>query len=310
MLCKKPFVPKGTVYAAPCGQCLPCRINRRRIWAHRMVLETYLHSESAFVTLTYNPEEEAKLDNHSLEPRHAQLWLKQLRAKISPKKIRYYLCGEYGERSQRPHFHAAVFGLPTCIYGRSRYEAPYNYKDCCPNCDRVRDTWGRGRVHLDQLNIVTAGYICGYVTKKMTASSDPRLAGRHPEFSRMSLRPGIGYGAIKAIAPSFDTPLIRPVLEASGDVPSSLNTAGKSQPLGRYLKEVLRSEILRSGVVLSAPGFSPRAEEFKKEVRALWADAQADSVLKVTLADALTRHFEGRRVALEARQKFSKGKQL
>lgn len=320
MLCKYPFRPKSQVVPVPCGKCGHCKANHQRIWSHRMVLESYLHSECAFVTLTYRPEEEIKLPGASLSlegrstaslvPRHYQLFLKSLRQAIAPKKIRFYVTGEYGDVNQRPHFHFAVFGLPSCIFGRSRYEAPYNRKDCCPNCDLVRDSWGRGGVHLDQLNIVTAGYICGYVQKGMTALTDPRLAGRHPEFSKMSNRPGLGYGAMVLIAKSLVSQA-RPYLEAAQDAPASFQSQGKLQPLGRYLKEKLRGEILKTGMVLAAPGHTPEALRYKAEMQAVWRDAQALSPIKVLIEDLVKHKFEGKRLAIEAKRKlFAKGKYL
>jgi hypothetical protein len=33
-----------------------------------------------------------------------------LRKKISPLKIRFFHCGEYGDKTRRPHYHALIFG--------------------------------------------------------------------------------------------------------------------------------------------------------------------------------------------------------
>lgn len=310
MLCKKPFKPKRSPFPVPCGQCMHCRFNKRRVWANRMVLETSFHAYSAFVTLTYSEEalndiRKSGRDPKSLQPEDAQSWLKRLRAKIDPHRIRFYLVGEYGDQTQRPHFHAAVFGLPTCIFGRSRYEAPYNRKDCCPSCDLVRDTWGKGRVHLDQLNQVTASYIAGYIAKKWTKKSDPRLAGRHPEFARMSLRPGIGFGIVEQLSTSVYG-LGKAELEAVGDVPSSIRVSGKNQPLGRYLKEKLRVSILQKGVVLDAPGFSPKALRYYQELTLIQKEESKAAGKPLSRIDAILRRYKGARDAHEAREQFRK----
>ena len=39
-----------------CGQCLPCRVNKRRLWTNRIMLESMCHDDNAFVTLTYNDD--------------------------------------------------------------------------------------------------------------------------------------------------------------------------------------------------------------------------------------------------------------
>lgn len=170
-MCKKPFV-KG-ISPFPCGQCLPCRLNRRRLWTHRLLLEQHSHEFSSFATLTYS--DDALPAGNTLVPKHTQDWLKRLRALLGPARpLRYYLVGEYGDESQRPHYHAALFGL-------SHLEG-----------ELLRTSWGHGHIQLGTLTKESAQYIAGYVTKKMTAPDDPRLQGRHPEFARMSLRPGIG----------------------------------------------------------------------------------------------------------------------
>jgi len=49
----------------------------------------------------------------SLIKRDVQLFVKRLRKDQDARglaKIRYYLVGEYGDQTKRPHYHAAIFG--------------------------------------------------------------------------------------------------------------------------------------------------------------------------------------------------------
>lgn len=226
------------VHAVPCGQCTPCRINRRRLWVHRMMLEMNMHGDNSFVTLTYSDENLP--DGLSLEPKDPQDWLKRFRKAIAPLRVRYYLVGEYGDETRRPHYHAALFGYPGCVYGSTR-----NYRlqrGCCPRCDLVSETWGKGGILLGQLTSESAQYVAGYVMKKMTSADDVRLDGRYPEFARMSRRPGIGSGAVPAIADAlrhFNLDL------TESDVPSALRHGPKILPLGRYLRRLIRKELGR-----------------------------------------------------------------
>ena len=132
MLCTNPYVrdPTGKVFVQsvveqnpdlkvkgipfPCGQCLACRINRRRVWTNRLLLESLDHEHNSFITLTYADE---FLPISPTKPvptlckRDAQLFLKRLRKRLTF-PIRYYLCGEYGGLNGRPHYHAILFGFP------------------------------------------------------------------------------------------------------------------------------------------------------------------------------------------------------
>lgn len=208
----------------PCGHCLPCRINRSRIWTHRLLLEQAQHSDSSFVTLTYN--EENNPYGSELDPESLQKFIKRLRKKI-PQKIRYFAVGEYGDQNFRPHYHLAMFGLSLL------------------HTDVVNDAWNsgidllgdtRGFTQCLELNKDLARYITGYLTKYMTNKNDYRLEGRHPEFMRCSQ--GLGKSEIKRIAnelkknPHFKNQVIR-----------ELGYGKKKLPLGRYLTDLLESEL-------------------------------------------------------------------
>lgn len=173
-----------------CGQCHPCRINRRRQWMWRQVLESMTHEENAYVTLTYSEMP----GNGSLQPEHLTLFLKRLRWRIAPKRVRYFAVGEYGEETRRPHYHLSLFGLS----GFSDWVGSRQIRSGC--ADIVHECWGHGNVDVKPFARETAQYVAGYVVKKMTDKNDVRLAGRYPEFARMSRMPALGSAAMAVMA--------------------------------------------------------------------------------------------------------------
>lgn len=206
----------------PCGQCLPCRINKKRIWKHRLLLESMSHDESVFVTFTYS--DEFVPDWFTLVPEHMTNFFKKLRNRIKPKKVRYYYVGEYGSIYGRPHYHAFIFGI-----GLSYQK-------------EIEESWSnrrgdkRGFVHLGTVEPASADYIVDYVTKGITKSKDN--GKRIPEFARMSRKPGIGKNETERIA--------RKILSSkwSGEITSKIireiTHGRRKMPLGRYLTETMR----------------------------------------------------------------------
>lgn len=201
-----------------------------------MMLETTLHTHNAFVTLTYSDQKLPKTSTNlaTLEPKHLSDWLKRLRKAIEPSKIRYFAVGEYGDETHRPHYHIALFGYPNCARGNTR---DARYGACCAHCELISTTWGKGQVFLGDLSVNSAQYITGYVSKKLTDKTDITLLGRHPEFARMSLKPGIGADFMHEVA---STVLEFNIVELQGDVPSSLKHGSRNLPLGNYLTRKLR----------------------------------------------------------------------
>lgn len=231
MLCENPYTI-GCL-PCPCTRCFPCRVNKRRLWATRMLLESFKHGDSCFVTLTY--DDKNKPSDNSLYPKDTQLWFKRIRKVLAPQEIRYFMVGEYGDQTQRPHYHGVLFGLDAATAGGSDGQSGI-----------VRDTWGLGFSYVGAFNIDVAQYVAGYVTKKMTQGKDKRLYGRHPEFARMSLRPGIGAFSAEDFARVLASPFGLVSIKESGDVPTSFRLASKSLPLGRYIRGKIR-ELLTPG---------------------------------------------------------------
>lgn len=217
-MCAKPY--RQGVMEYGCGQCMPCRFNRRRVWVTRLLLERELHGESCVATLTYS-DDFLPVDG-SVSVRDARLFLKRLRQKIKPVKVRYYIVGEYGERGCRPHYHAVIFGISDPAL--------------------VRAAWSFGHVYVDLVSREACSYVVSYVTKRMTGKEDVRLGGRAPEFARMSLKPGIGAGATEVISGALTSKGGSAYLAQSGDIPGSVRFDGRKWPLGRYLLRRVRSE--------------------------------------------------------------------
>lgn len=203
-----------------------------------MMLESLKHAGSLFVTLTYNDDHLPDLS--SLVPKHLTNWLKRLRKQVS---FRYFAVGEYGGLTWRPHYHAAIFG-PEHILCSECSESRKKVRNC--QC-LIAKTWPFGYVFVGTITKDSAGYVAGYVTKKLTNKKEPYvqeiLQSRHPEFSRMSLKPGIGGLAISDIAESLNNIHGQQLIIDNGDVPASLQHGSRSWPLGRYLRSKLREEV-------------------------------------------------------------------
>lgn len=258
MKCIQPLATHGMLHG--CGQCMPCRINKQRVWVHRLELEATQHDQNCFLTLTYD-DQHLPADG-SLDVKTLQDFIKRLRRRFDPLRLRYLACGEYGDHSWRPHYHAVLFGFPTCVKLKTQYDK--NGIRCCDHCRKVEEIWGNGNVYLGTAEAQSFRYVCGYVTKKMTRSDHPDLNGRQPEFSRMSLKPGIGAGAMEVL--SENLPSITSTLPIS-----SLTYGNIKRPLGRYLTRRLNG----SRNLSKNFGSQEAIDELQAEVRDLRLAARA-----------------------------------
>lgn len=246
MLCKNPYIKDAIPFG--CGQCLPCRINRRRLWTHRILLESRLHDFSSFVTLTYRDDELSITPQGyaTLVPGDVKKWMKRIRKKYEL-KLRFFLVGEYGEKTARPHYHVILFGYPSCQKPERRDTLKYKGKICeCQSCEIIAKTWKKGFIWNDEVNENTIQYTAQYTVKKLTNKNDKKviewLKDRHPEFARMSNRPGIGADSMDKMVEILESEHGVKLLE-QGDVPSVLKHGKKSYPIGRYLKRKIREKM-------------------------------------------------------------------
>lgn len=193
----------------PCGQCIECRIERSRQWAMRCVHESTLWPENCFITLTYD-DEHLPFDI-GLHIDHVQRFLKRLRKLLSPKTVRFFSCGEYGELNGRPHYHMLLFN--------------HDFKDKqewkkSPSGEMIytslslENIWQKGFCTIGNLTFESAAYVARYITKKLSVSDKSpaekkeeyynkyqtvnyetgEIFDRKTEYIHMSRRPGIGKG--------------------------------------------------------------------------------------------------------------------
>lgn len=196
-----------------CGQCIGCRVDRAQAWSVRILQEAKMHKCNSFITLTYD---DSKLPQYgSLDYSHFQLFMRALRkrqpwmlkinddgtCKRVRRPVRFFMCGEYGENTQRPHFHAILFGLD---FADDRFRSNSVYSSCPVwESPTLSQCWTRGFHSIGAVTEQSARYVSSYVVKKVTgeAADDHyrrlipetgELVNLEPEFASMSLKPGIG----------------------------------------------------------------------------------------------------------------------
>lgn len=119
--------------------------------------------------------------------------------------IRFYMSGEYGEQTGRPHYHAAIFGYD--FRDKKYWRTTRGGK--LYNSQQANRLWRKGNVVIGELTFESAAYIARYITTKVTGTSPEAKAKskakyettdlntgeiieRKKEYNRMSLRPAIG----------------------------------------------------------------------------------------------------------------------
>jgi len=158
--------------------------------------EASLHKANCATLLTY--------DRENLPPggglvyEHVQRFHKRLRKALGA--FRFYMCGEYGTKNLRPHYHELLFGLdfPDKVPAGSSPAGSELFRSAL--LDRV---WGYGRCSVGAVNFKSAAYVARHNLAKVNGA----LADDHymridyrtgelvrvaTEFNEMSRRPGIG----------------------------------------------------------------------------------------------------------------------
>jgi len=168
-MCINPCMPASRDFQpVPCGKCMECKKRLIHSWAFRIAQEEKRAITSHFLTLTYDTENVPVTQRgyFSLWKRDVQLYFKRLRkahtksGQISP--IKYFLCGEYGGSSKRPHYHIILFNAELAD---------------------IEAAWQLGSIYYGTVTIPSIYYTCKYMMK-----TQPKFkkGDRQPEFRLMS----------------------------------------------------------------------------------------------------------------------------
>ncbi len=181
LIVRKGELLKGKLYnhdvQVPCGKCPPCKRRRISDWVFRLMEEDKYSSSSYFITITYTNDFVPMTTNKrwmTLNKKDWQDYMKRLRkaqSKTHPHlKIKYYMVGEYGGITSRPHFHAIIFNVS--------------------NPDIITSSWHKEGVSMGDVDIGTVSgasiaYTAKYIDKESSipyGPSDLRIG----QFSTMS----------------------------------------------------------------------------------------------------------------------------
>lgn len=164
----------------PCGVCIGCRCDYSARWTSRVIAESLSHEINYFVTLTYDDEHlpaDRLLSKKDLQDFHKRL-------RNNGFVFRYYVCGEYGDKFQRPHYHGCYFGLHlNDLVEFSETKAGKLFVS--PTLSRI---WKNGYVLVGNLDYASAAYVTRYVLKKRGKWNEEKSP-----FFLMSRRPPIGH---------------------------------------------------------------------------------------------------------------------
>lgn len=125
--------------------------------------ENQMHEHSQFITLTYD-------DDHipygaNLLKSDVQKFFKRLRNHLDHKKqpkVRFMYCGEYGNKTSRPHYHAIIWGLdlPDLTYKLTSKKGNAEYES-----QILSNIWKLGISTASQVTMATCSYVAGYMLK-------------------------------------------------------------------------------------------------------------------------------------------------
>lgn len=205
------FVKYPGTFMIPCNRCFNCKINKSKVWAARCLYESYEWKYSYFITLTYD-DEHLKFVDHSYIPltgefrrvptlckRDIQLFIKRLRKHIDyhdQGKLKYFVVGEYGDKTKRPHYHMILF-TNTCIHDLALHKKNKD-GDALYTSRFLDSVWKLGHTITGMFSVETAAYTARYTMKKLYGDEkaylyDSGLIKQQPEFMLCSKRKPIGY---------------------------------------------------------------------------------------------------------------------
>jgi len=162
--------PEYPEFKLPCSKCIECRLEYSTQLATRCVHESMMYEKNSFVTLTYSDEH---LPGPKLHYPDFQKFLKRLR-KTQSEPIPYFVVGEYGEKTKRPHWHAILFNYSP---GDIQYLRTTDRGDRVSKSDLLDKIWGKNDPikkpnEIGSVTFESAAYCARYSAKKLVHGRD------------------------------------------------------------------------------------------------------------------------------------------
>lgn len=182
----------GRLLERPCNRCMACRINKTYEWSTRLVYEMESHDKACFITLTYDPD--FLPNNGTLVVEDIQKFNKRVRKKYygnSTSKYKFYICGEYGPTTFRPHYHGALFGVDfepeEWICFKVDAEGPHYTSPA------LSKLWPFGFNEIGLITPTRMNYVTGYIQKKLfgDGAKEYEQRGVIPPFQLFSKNLGV-----------------------------------------------------------------------------------------------------------------------
>lgn len=259
MQCHCPFIVKDKIKGdipVPCGRCYACVMRRISGWHFRLSNELKYAKTATFLTLTYNDDFlPASVDGEmTLHKPDLQNFFKRLRYyqdKNQKNAIRYYAVGEYGSKTDRPHYHAILFNADydMCVNAWRSDERILVWRNkkgvLTPGYKKVSRSLGNA--FFGDVTDQSIGYVTGYIQKSFYKTWED---SRQPPFACMSKYLGINY-----LSPSV-------YRWHKEDLTNRMyvNYDGKKLAMPRYFKNLIYDDQERELVGFHA---SKRAEELE-----------------------------------------------
>nr|WAE43808.1 MAG: replication initiator protein [Microviridae sp.] len=202
----------------PCGRCPQCLMRNTNSWSFRILQEIRDANYVMWIRLSYDdlhlprsPLGFATLSKPDIQNfckrwrKNSIKYLKDNHLEVRPMK--YYLCGEYGSKFKRPHYHVIAINFVENALYKSWLD------------DDKRPI---GEIYIDPrpLNGAAIGYTVGYM-KKQRGHRFGNKDDRQKEFAHMSKKMGLQYLTPEIIAYHMND-LSRSYVTLPGGVRSAL----------------------------------------------------------------------------------------
>lgn len=258
----------------PCGKCPECQKDYYTAWASRGSRELLQWSSSVFITLTYSDEHLPR--NNSLRKEDIQLFIKRVKKYFHSSKdnpIRQTYCGEYGEKTLRPHYHAILYN---CDFPDKKKHYISNSNHQVYTSERLTLLWGKGNAEFGYATPSSIAYVYKYILKKKT---------RREKLQPLIIeRDGITYEVAHEFVESSRNPGIGAIARDSQSIKKGyLSVNGQKKKIPKYYLEYLRKndpvaydhiQNMKFDFMLEKPKESSLRKKQKQEAQKLLTDTK------------------------------------